>query len=362
MIDINTVIVITLLAAFLAILIAIVVFMGYLRKILSIASYMSPNATLFALGNKYVEKEYLMKLLDMTSVNEVISEIKKEGYAIDNEARADLIIDKTTFEMVSNAVELMPEGARQFGEAYLLKYDAAIVKRILRAKHYGIPKNKIYDEVHEGKTITKMIIDHMVEASSVEDAISALDATPFNEVIKVWGERNSLLDVELALDRIVIKNMESTKDNVEEFSREPVEIFYHTLVDIYNLKAVVRAKTAEMDVEPYLIEGGYEIDTWKLKSMSEARTLDEALSSLEGTSYAFLREISDPFTIELELDRYLLRRAMDIGLTYATSAGPMLMYLVSKEYEARNLKAIIKGMSSKIPRDNIRELLVGDVP
>ncbi len=360
MLDTFTVILIAIAAAFIAVLIAIVVFMGYLRKILSIASFMSPNTTIFAIGSKYTEKENIDRLLEMTSINEVLNDIKKEGYDIENLNKSDIEIEKAMIQHMREVVTMMPEGVRQFAEVYMLKFDANIVKRILRAKFAKMPKHRIYDIVYEGSTVTKLIINHMVEAATMEDAIGALDATPFKDVISVWSESSNLYDVDLALDRLVLEKLIEAKSTLDEDSREAIERFVSILIDVHNIKAIVRSKVAGMEnVEKHLIEGGYELSDYKLRSMSESRNIDELMTNLEGTSYSFLRELRDPFEIEISLDQFLLEKVNDIGLTYFTSSGPLVMFLVSKEYEARNLKAIIRGFVENVPRERIKSLLVG---
>ncbi len=359
MLDVYTMILIGIAAAFIGILIAIVVFMGYLRKILSIASFMGPNATIFAIGSKYTNRENLEKLLEMTSVNEVIADMKKEGYEISSVENADVEIEREMLGMMDEVIAMLPEGIRQFAEIYMLKFDANIVKRILRAKAVKVPKNKIYESVYEGKHITKIVINHMIEATSLEDAITALDATPFHEVIDVWNETNNLHAVDVALDRISLEKLLEGKSKLDEDSREAVEKILAIMVDVYNLKVLVRGKFLEIDVEKYIMDGGYELDSWKLKNLAEARSLEELLGNLEGTSYSFLRETQNPFDVEVRLDRFLLDKANELGMVYSTSSGPAMMFLISKEYEARNLKAIIKGFQEGLPKDRIEKLLVG---
>ncbi|NPA74499.1 MAG: V-type ATP synthase subunit C [Euryarchaeota archaeon] len=360
MLDANTIILVAISAAFIAVLIAVIVFMGYLRKILSIASYMAPNATIFAIGSKYTENEYIDKLLEMSSVQEVLADVKKEGYHIDDPSVADIQIEKDLIDMLRNVIATLPEGVRQFAEVYMLKYEANIVKRILRAKNARLSASEIYRVVYPGDVINDLVINHMIEATGVEDAIAALDATPFRDAVHAWAERNSLFDVDVFLDKVVFEKILEAKSTIDEDSREAVEKFSSILVDVYNLKTIVRAKFAGAEgVENYLVEGGYELSEWKLKNMAEARTVEEMLTQLEGTEYAFVREYRNAFEIELALDRYLLNKVNEIGMVYAVSAGPAVMFLVAKEYEARNLKAIIKGMLMGVSRDKIRSMLVG---
>ncbi len=359
MLDAYTIILIALSAAFIGILIAVVVFMGYLRKILSIASFMGPNATIFAISAKYTTEENINHLLEMTSVNEVISEIKKEGYEVEDVEKGDVEIEKSMIKMMDEVIAMLPEGVRQFSEVYMLKYDANIVKRILRAKHAGIKKDKIYEMVYEGKHINKLIINHMVEATSVEDAIAALDVTPFKEAIDVWNESGKLSDVDMALDKIVMEKLVEAKSMLDEDSREAIEKIMAIMVDVFNIKTLVRGRALDEDVEKYIIPDGYELDSWKLKSLAESRSMEEMLGNLDGTSYSFLRDLKSAFEVELALDRFLLDKANELGMVYSTSSGPAMMFLISKEYEARNLKAIIKGFVEGLPKERISKVLVG---
>ncbi len=359
MLDAYTIILIALSAAFIGIIIAVVVFMGYLRKILSIASFMGPNATIFAISAKYTTEENINHLLEMTSVNEVISEIKKEGYEVENAEKGDVEIEKSLIKMMDEVIAMLPEGVRQFSEVYMLKYDANIVKRILRAKHAGINKEKIYEMIYEGKHITKLIINHMVEATSVEDAIAALDVTPFKEAIDVWNESGKLSDVDMALDKIVIEKLVEAKSMLDEDSREAIEKIMAIMVDVFNIKTLVRGRALDEDVEKYIIPDGYELDSWKLKSLAESRSMEEMLGNLDGTSYSFLRDLKSAFEVELALDKFLLDKANELGMVYSTSSGPAMMFLISKEYEARNLKAIIKGFVEGLPKERISKVLVG---
>jgi len=358
----STAIILAITVSFLAIFVVIAFLMGFFRKMLNIGAYMGPNATIFAIGAKYTEKDNIERLLNYTNLTEVISDIEKEGYEVEDLKKYDIELEKSMLTMMQRVVEMLPDDGKSFAEAYMLKYDANMIKRILRAKYAKIPKARIYEEVYPGRFLTKLIIQHMVEATSMEDAITALDATPFADIIKVWNESSDLYKVDIALDRLILKNLIDSKRMLEENSAEPVNIVLSMFVDIYNIKTVVRAKRAEMeDINNLLLEGGYELSDWKVRSMANARTLDEALSHLEGTSYAFLRDVDDPFVIELELDRMLLRKVNELSLTFATTAGPLLMFLVAKDFELRNLKSIVKGYMEGISKDRIRGLLVGDV-
>ena len=62
--------------------------------------------------------------------------------------------------------------------------------------------------------------------------------------------------------------------------------------------------------------------------------------------------------LETSLDCLLLKLVSDISTQNYVTIGPTIRFLVSKEFEIRNLKIITKGISESIPPDIIKSFLV----
>jgi vacuolar-type H+-ATPase subunit C/Vma6 len=56
-----------------------------------------------------------------------------------------------------------------------------------------------------------------------------------------------------------------------------------------------------------------------------------------------------------------LKHIKEISQENYITIGPTIRFLVSKEFEIRNLKAIAKGISENIGSDLIKEILITEV-
>ena len=148
--------------------------------------------------------------------------------------------------------------------------------------------------------------------------------------------------------------------------------FVKTLTDIINIKNVLRAKQLGYDEESckkLFIGEGREIPPWKYNELSELESVSQIINSLEGTSYYdALKDTIEIYNkeqsvqvLETALDSLLLKHVRDISTQNYISIGPTIRFLVSKEFEIRNLKIITKGVSENISPDVIKTFLVKEV-
>ena len=58
------------------------------------------------------------------------------------------------------------------------------------------------------------------------------------------------------------------------------------------------------------------------------------------------------------MDRLLLNSASEISSSALIAAGPTIKFIVAKEFEIRNLKAVLRGMDEGMPIESIMPLLI----
>ena len=63
-------------------------------------------------------------------------------------------------------------------------------------------------------------------------------------------------------------------------------------------------------------------------------------------------------SIDLALDRYLLETISRLSMEYYHTGGPLLWYLVAKEFELRNIRIILTGLSEGLSSDQIGKMLI----
>ncbi len=360
-----------------AVLITIILLMSYFNILVTIASFSYPNARLRAMGNPYVKKQKLMELMEMSSSGEVSIEISKEGYHLPPN------IEKVGMDEVERQLELAqleflkkvlasdPQSIRPFLEAFLIKYDAAQVKKALRAKKNGISNEELRKKLIPVKEIDEKIIESLLDANTIDEVCNAIRTTKFGDaLIKAASEhKDDIVALDLVLDGFFSKELRLAITRVDTPVRETVTLFVGKHADITNIKHIIRSKQQGLDVtltERFLIEGGRNLASWKLRSMIEVKGIQEIVTELEGTPYIEkMREAMIDYTetksiyaIEAALDKLLLQEAQEISSSALIAAGPTIKFIVAKEFEIRNLKAVLRGLHENLPSEKIMPMLI----
>jgi V/A-type H+-transporting ATPase subunit C len=360
-----------------AVLITIILLMSYFNVLLTIASFSYPNARLKAMGNPYIRKRRLMELIETSGVGEAALEISKEGYNIPQNIEkmgmeeAERGLELAHIEALKKVLASDPQSLRPFLEAYLIKYDALQIKKALRARQKGISNEELKKKLIPVKEVDEKLIDEILDTSSVDDVCSAVKSTKFGELlIKTSSEhKGDIVVLDLALDKFYSGELRKSITRVDTSVRETVTLFVGKHADITNLKHLIRSKQQDLDpqtTEKYLVEGGRNLAPWKLKQMIEVKGLSELVTELEGTPYldvvkeAMQRysETKSIYSLEVALDGLLLETASQISSSALIGAGPTMKFLVAKEFEVRNLKAVLRGLYEGMPSESIMPLMI----
>jgi V/A-type H+-transporting ATPase subunit C len=360
-----------------AILITIILLMSYFNILVTIASFSYPNARLRAMGNPFVKKQKLSELMELSSAGEAAVEISKEGYKLPpniekvgiDEAERELELAHIDF--LKKVLNSDPQSIRPFMEAFLIKYDAAQVKKAIRARKNGTSNEELKKKLIPVKEIDEEMIDNILDANTVDEVCNAVKTTKFGDtLIKTSSEhKGDIVALDLALDQFFSKELRLTITRVDTPVRETVTLFVGKYADITNIKHIIRSKQQGLDTaltERFLVDGGRNLASWKLRSMIELKGAQEMVTELEGTPYLeTMREAMVDFTetksiyaLEAAFDKLLLQIAQEISSSSLIAAGPTIKFIVAKEFEIRNLKAVLRGLHEKLSPEKIMPMLV----
>ena len=360
-----------------AVLITIILLMSYFNVLITIASFSFPNARLKAMGNPYVRKRKLTELMELSGAGEAAMEITKEGYNLPQNIEkvgteeAERKLDIAQIEFLKKVLDSDPISIRPFLEAYLIKYDAMQVKKALRGRQKGISNEELKSKLIPVKEISESVIDDILDASTVDDVCNAVKSTKFGDsLIKAAAEnKGKLVVLDLTLDKFFSSELRKTITRVDTSVSETVTLFVGKHADITNIKHIIRSKVQGLDVattESLLVDGGRLLAPWKLKQMIEVKGLQELVTELEGTAYLdtvreAMQDYSETksiYSLEVALDRLLLHTASEIASSAMIAAGPTIKFIVAKEFEVRNLKAVLRGMYEGLSSDQIMPMLI----
>ncbi|MFO7992393.1 MAG: V-type ATPase subunit [Thermoplasmata archaeon] len=358
-----------LLTVALSLLVVIVLFMSYFRTLISIANFAYPNAKFRARGNPFIEEENVDKLIESGNLNEIFSEIKKSGYQLPKKPSAELEtfeeqLDKSNIDLVKEALYAAPDRLKPFVKTWLLRYDVLMVKRAIRSASRGIDKEKLEEILYPVNIVDRKVIEDISTSKNIQQIFNSLSETKFGEVLKEREWNGDFFRLDTDLDRFAFNELKKATLKVETEQQSVTRYFVGKYTDLMNLKIIFRGLREDIDKESLkesLLPDGREIARWKLENMVEAKNMKEALVELDGTSYQELGKkdvSSSDYEIECYLDITLIELASEIMSQYILSIGPILKYLIGKEYELRNLKVLVRGVNEGVDPNRIKKMMI----
>ncbi|MCK5258984.1 MAG: V-type ATPase subunit, partial [Thermoplasmatales archaeon] len=201
-----------------------------------------------------------------------------------------------------------------------------------------------------------------------EDLPEILKSYGFGEeVTHILSDKNvDFLTIDNVMDTYIINRFKRVK--VPYKCEQAKQKFVKNMIDIRNIKNILRAKQLDYAKESYeklFLGAGQEIASWKFKEMADVDEISQVISSLEGTSYyGVLKDAIERYNkegsvqvLENALDGLFLKLVADISTQNYVSIGPTIRFIVSKEFEIRNLKIIAKGIGENLPSEMIKSYL-----
>lgn len=254
---------------------------------------------------------------------------------------------------------------------YLRKFDAWNIKTVIRGIYTGADTQEIEDDLIRTGEFSRRTLDRLVESTSIEDAIGVLSGTIFGEPLEAAYEDFESLDVlvplENAVDRAFFSHLlddigHPEPDTATALYRE----FLEAEIDFRNLRNALRIARSGAEIDPaeYFIEGGRLFDGEELRQL--APNTDELVTQIRESSYG--RDLSDALD-ELEsatsligfehaLNTALLEYSEKLSNRYPLSICPVLSYILAKEREIENIRAIARGREAGLSVEEIEEELV----
>jgi V/A-type H+-transporting ATPase subunit C len=254
---------------------------------------------------------------------------------------------------------------------YLRSFDAWNVKTVVRGIYTDAATADIEDDLIRTGEFSDRQLDRLAEATSIEAVVDQLSGTifgePLAEAMSDYESEGVLVPLENAVDRAFYAHL---LDEVGETDPDsPTALYAEFLeaeIDFRNLRNGLRIARSGADIDPaeYYIEGGKlfdesevtqaAADTQQLvgfvRESQYGSDLSEALDALE-TADSLI-------DFELALDKALQEYSDRLSNRYPLSVCPVLAYILAKEREVDNIRAVARGREAGLSPEEIEEELV----
>ncbi|MFC6716894.1 V-type ATP synthase subunit C [Natrialbaceae archaeon GCM10025810] len=258
---------------------------------------------------------------------------------------------------------------------YLRKFDVWNVKTIIRGIYTDTPTEEIEADLIRAGEIDERTLERALEVDTIEDAIEELRRTifyePLTDAFEAYEESGVLVPLENALDRAFYERLLGDLRGQYGVPQEGPEALYAEFlqaeIDFRNARNALRLARSGADLDPaeYYIEGGVLFDRGDLSRLvadydelvdhiAENRRYGERLSG----ALARLRDAESLIQFEHALDAALLEYADRLSSIYPVSISAVLSYILAKEREVENIRAIARGREVGLSENEIEEELV----
>jgi V/A-type H+-transporting ATPase subunit C len=327
-------------------------------------SYVYAVARLKAMENRFLDAPFFSRLIDCATLEEALKSLGETVYGqwISGAAPAefDRIIDRELIASCEDLKSFVPDG--ELLDIYRMPYDfnnvKVVLKSLFKAREGG---ERRYDLLSELGAVDK---ERLIMALEGEEY--GLLPYGLGDVIPhcwtLWEQTKNTRDIELLLDGAMFDAMRKTADalGIPEVVR-----WVECRIDTENLGNAVRL--ARMGIEPaaalpFFHKGG------TIRPSDAARLLGEPLESWGkalshtdlGAVFEGLQDRSDMQAVLCDVSKALsacLARVLEKAKYSASAPGNVILYLLQKEEEARNLRIALVCVANGLNREFARRLL-----
>ena len=251
---------------------------------------------------------------------------------------------------------------------YLRKFDAWNVKTLLRGAYSGANADDVRTDLIRAGEIDGSRLDRLAELATVEEVIEGMTDTMFGESLAAaqadYEASNSLVPLENAVDRAHYEQL--LADLPTNPAVSGYRGFLRAEIDFRNTINALRLARSGANVSPdeYFIEGGSLFTATDIQRLAGSREeliaairdseygddLSEALDALEGSQ--------SMTEFERAVEAALIEYGRSLGRVYPLSVTSIISYILSKEREVDNIRAIARGKEAGLDPEEIEQELV----
>lgn len=253
--------------------------------------------------------------------------------------------------------------AREFFVYWAYRFELSNLKAILRGKMTGQPAASIRDQLVDMGPFSRLPIDELLLTEDVTELLRRLETTPFADIARqarrIFEEHHEPFALDAALDRRYFAGLSKRARDIESGEARLLRPLVGSIIDRLNLQWLLRYRFA-YDLPPaetyyLLIPANYLLSRQQLAALSQLGSLEEALRHLPPPFAALLEGATTISEVARILERESWRLARSTLRHTAFNLARTYAYLLLREKDLRQMRAILKGRRLKMGPDLIRQ-------
>jgi V/A-type H+/Na+-transporting ATPase subunit C len=252
------------------------------------------------------------------------------------------------------------------------RLELANLKAVVSGKMAGQSPLAIRKELLDMGPFAALPIEDLLRAEDMAELLRRLDTTPYADIARqarrVFEEQHDLFALHAAIDRRYFAGLSKRAKALQDAGAEEVRHIVGTVIDRTNLVWLLRYRFA-YDLGPaqsyyLLIPGTYKLSGSQLMTLAQLPSFEEVIAHLPAPYGSMLRGALTSFDVTRILDAETWRFAEAQVRRNAPGLAAAFAYLLLRERDVRQMRAIVKGKRLKFGTDLIRAAvgLGGHVP
>ena len=316
-----------------------------------------------------IKPHQIERIVESSSLSEAVSVLtggrvtSAEGLDLTS---VEVILTQKVIELIERLAAYAPHDSRQLIKLFSFSYELSCVKEILRSIIDPIdPEEALKHIVPTGK-YTAERCKELIESRNPNRVIETVENESLKRYLapKLTGERSGMTAV-LAIDQYYYSKLWAASNLPDPLDSQSARGLIGEMIDHLNILLAFRARLVGLDVRSasdLLIPVNYALGH-ALDEIVESTTLQNLLRILEKTRYAKVFQGTTTLDggaagVELALNRNLSISCLNAFAGSPFNVGLALAFIFLKNYELRDIFAIINGKANNLPMDRIFDSLI----
>jgi V/A-type H+-transporting ATPase subunit C len=255
---------------------------------------------------------------------------------------------------------------------YLRKFDAWNIKTAIRGIYSDADVEAVQSDYIRAGELTDEQLQRMANAESIEAVVELLETSIFGdalaEALDDYEETGLLVPLENAVDRTFYEDIDEGLPSPTDADM-PTSLYLEFItaeIDFRNVRNALRLARSGADMDPsaYFIDGGRLFDAEELRQL--VTNTDQLVEHVRQSVYGddleealdMLADAEGLVDFENALDAALLEYGDKLSNRYPLSVCPVVSYVLAKEREVDNIRAIARGREADLSPEEIETELV----
>ncbi|MFH1849382.1 MAG: V-type ATPase subunit [archaeon] len=318
---------------------------------LDIYPHLYANTRCASRSGSLLSKKVFEELLAATSTEELFALLEDTYYGGIVEHSREFFgfsaaLERDFYRTYRWLATIVPEKLVPVIKAVKMRFEVADIKRALNDLKSG-------RDIRELEFVENYDLRLKIEGSKdFQSLVVAVEDSEYAQIFQTrtmgdLGEINTLLDKHYVAALIKAIGLIKDKESVA-----PFQDYARTLVDLYNVRLMVRRIRAKSD-EPLIVGGN--MDPGELAGITDPVQLESTLSN--GRYGEYIGTVTN-INVENGLYKCIFELAKNAAAKYTIKSGTVVRFMLLKEIEVRNLNTVIKLKTENFSADEIRPNLV----